>query len=177
MSSTISPPRSHPSPEGRGDPSAGVWVDATPFRAWVRQLVSDTSLPWRVIARAAGVPSGTVRTLLCGRDGRPLRKLRHVDASLLLRLDHNKLVALAGEPARAASLRALAWSLGLHGCSPADIASLVGCDIRTINTLMAGGDAWCSRLQHLRAEACCEAWGIDPGQVVETALGEPQRHR
>ena len=46
MSSTIAPPRPHPTPERPGEPT-GVWVDAAPFRAWVRQLVSDTGLPWR----------------------------------------------------------------------------------------------------------------------------------
>lgn len=146
--------------------TAHDWVDAAPFRAWVRQLVSDTGLPWRAIARAAGVTSATVHALLAGRNGHPVRRLRQMDGRLLLQLDHQRLTALAGEPASCDSLRALAWSLGLRGCRPVEIAEFVGVDALSIRNLMAGGSIWCSRLQLLRAEAACEAWGVDPKRVL-----------
>ena len=146
--------------------TAHDWVDAAPFRAWVRQLVSDTGLPWRAIAHAAGVTSATVHALLAGRNGHPVRRLRQMDGRLLLQLDHQRLAALAGEPASCDSLRALAWSLGLRGCRPAEIAEFVGVDALSIRNLMAGGSIWCSRLQLLRAEAACEAWGVDPKRVL-----------
>ncbi|MDI9627925.1 MAG: hypothetical protein QM286_05210 [Acidobacteriota bacterium] len=146
--------------------TAHDWVDAVPFRAWVRQLVSDTGLPWRVIARAAGVSSATVHALLVGRDGRLVRRLRQMDGRLLLQVSHQRLAALDGEPASCDSLRVLAWSLGLRGCRPAEIADFTGVDALSIRTLMAGGPIWCSRLQLIRAEAACEAWGVDPNRVL-----------
>lgn len=142
------------------------WVDAAPFRAWICQLVSDTGLPWRVIARAAGVHSITVRGLLQGRNGRPVRQLRQLDAERLLRIDHNMLGVLAGEPASCESLRILAWTLGLQGCSPAQVADFIRLDVPSVRLLMTGGAVWCSRLQHLRAEAACEAWGVDPDEML-----------
>ena len=72
------------------------WVPAAPFRAWVCQLVSDTGQPWRVIARAARVPSTSVLSLLRGRDGRPTRQLRRRDAQALLAVDHSLIAAHAG---------------------------------------------------------------------------------
>lgn len=146
--------------------TAGQWVDATPFRAWVRQLVSDTGLPWRVIARVAQVPSASVQHLLCGRGGRHVGLLRQVDAQRLYNLNHRTLAALAGEPARCETLRLLTWSLGLRGCTPEQVAEFIDLPATTVRHLMAGGPIWCSRLQQVRAEAACEAWGIDPDKVL-----------
>lgn len=151
------------------------WVEAAPFRAWIRQLVSDTGLPWRVLARAASVPSGTVQTLLRGQAGRPVQQMRRLDADRLLRLDHRRLHCLASEPASCESLRLLTWSLGLAGFSPDQIGSFIGCDTRSVRVLMAGGSVWCSRLQQLRAEAACEAWGRDPDEVLRAGAGVARR--
>lgn len=138
------------------------WVAAPPFRAWLRQLASDSGLGWRVLARAAGVSSATVHGLLRGIGGRPARQLRHADAAALLALDCHRLQHLAAEPGEAAELRILAWQLGLHGCSVEQIASSTGLGIGPVRQLMSGGTIWCSRLQILRAEAACEGLGIDP---------------
>lgn len=141
------------------------WVAAPPFRAWLRQLASDSGLGWLVLARAAGVSSATVHGLLRGVGGRPARQLRRGDAAALLALDRHRLQHLAAEPGEAAELRTLAWQLGLQGCSVEQIGSCTGLDIRSVRQLMSGGTIWCSRLQILRAEAACEAFGIDPGAV------------
>lgn len=156
--------------------AASQWVEATPFRAWVRQLVSDTGLPWRVIARLAQVPSATVQHLLCGRGGRSVGLLRQVDAQRLYDLNLRSLAALAGEPARCETLRLLTWSLGLRGCTPEQVAEFIDLPATTVRHLMAGGPIWCSRLHQVRAEAACEAWGIDPDQVLRND-GTPRVRR
>lgn len=173
MTMTAHSTSTHNRPVGPGTPNMPAqasavndWVAAAPFSAWVRQLTSDTGLPWRVIARAAAVPSVTVLGLLRGRDGQLVRQLRRVDAERLLHLDHRALAVLGGEPASCQSLRILAWSLGLRGCRPEHVAGFIGVATSDVRSLMAGGAIWCSRLQHLRAEAACEAWGIDPAEVL-----------
>lgn len=138
------------------------WVAAPPFRAWLRQLASDTGLGWRVLARAAGVSSATVYGLLRGLDGRPVSALRRADAIRLLRLDLRAVLDLAKEPADSAVLRSLAWCLGLQGRNIAQIAAHTDLDHSSVRLLMSGGNIWCSKLQVVRAEAACEALGVDP---------------
>lgn len=137
-------------------------VKAEPFRAWIRQLMSDTGLPWRVLARAAGVSSATVFALLRGHDGHPATTLPAADAERLFRLDHRRLAYLRQEPANPQHARMLLWSLAMAGCHNHQLAEFSGLDLLAIRTLMAGEAAWCSRLQLLRTEAACEVWGIDP---------------
>ena len=155
--------RDHPATE----PSlpASYRVEAEPFRAWVRQLMSDTGLGWRVLARAAAVRSTTVHALLRGRDGRPLTTLPYVDATRLLNLDHRRLAFMKSEPCDADRVQALLWSLALAGCSNRQIAEFSGIDLLRVRTLMGGDSAWCSLLQQARAEAACEVWGINPDLV------------
>lgn len=148
------------------------WVAAPPFRALLRQLVSDSGLGWRVLARVAGVPAPTVYGLLRGLNGQPVRQLRQGDAAKLLRLDLRLLRELDSEPGDSGVLRTLAWRLGLQGCSIAEIATHTDLAETTARELMSGGAPWCSRLQVLRAEAACEALGLDPEAVkVTTAMG------
>lgn len=99
------------------DPVGPDWVDAAPFRAHVRQLITDCGLTWRVIAVLAEVPSAAVRHLLHGRDGRPVNRLHPLIAERLFCLTR-AVVADAARRARPAEetgrlLRALAdrgWS-------------------------------------------------------------------
>ena len=62
------------------------WVHAAPFRIHVQTLISQTGLPWRVIALAADVPAPAVRTLIQGRNGqfRPFVLQEHAVALLSL---------------------------------------------------------------------------------------------
>ena len=146
--------------------SADCRVNAEPFRAWVRQLMSDTGLPWRVIARASRVPSATVYALLRGQDQRSMATLPQLEAERLFRLDHHRLAYLQQEPADPQQVRLLLLSLAMAGCSNRQIAEFSGIDTLTVRVLMTGDRVWCSRLQQVRAEAACEAWGINPDMVV-----------
>lgn len=51
------------------------WINAAPFRAHLRHLMSTSGLPWQVIAELADVPPQSVRLLLSGRGGRPIRRI------------------------------------------------------------------------------------------------------
>lgn len=146
------------------------WVAAPPFRALLRQLVSDSGLSWRVLARAAGVPATTVLGLLRGAAGRPATQLRHLDAAKLWRLSLRSLNELASEQADPAALRSLTWRLGLRGCTVEQIATLTGLPPNSIRKLMAGGNVWCSRLQVIRAEAACEALDVDLATLPNPTL-------
>lgn len=141
-------------------------VDATAFRAWVRQLISDTGLPWRAIARAAGVPSSVVAQLLHGVNGHHVRMIPRRHAQRLLGLTHRRLAEMATQPAPCSALRMLMWRLGLDGASVEEMARFTTVPPHELRTLMSGSDVWCTRLQMLRAEAACEARGIDPETLI-----------
>ena len=150
---------------------AHCWVDATPFRAWLRQLLSDTGLPWRVLARAARVSPTVVHRLLEQQPNRPLPRLRQLDAKRLLDLRSAGIRRLAVEPTACEPLRMLAWALGLRGASPAEIATFIGTDIIATRSLMAGNPICCTKLMQLRAEAACQAWGVDPDELLRSQPG------
>ena len=160
MLQTATRPTPTPHPQLDADPTG--WVDAAPFRAWLRQLLSDTGLPWRVLARAAQVQPGVVQRLLQA----PPRQIRRRDAQQLLRLDTATFGWLSREPAPCETVRLLAWTLGLRGAAPVEIAHFIGSDIASVRHLMAGAPIWCSRLMQLRAEAACQAWGADPDELL-----------
>ncbi|MGL4831630.1 MAG: hypothetical protein ACRCWS_03485 [Propionibacteriaceae bacterium] len=62
------------------------WVHADPFRIHIQTLMTQTGLPWRVLALAADVPSPAVRTLVQGRHGqfRPFLLQEHAEALFAL---------------------------------------------------------------------------------------------
>ncbi|MPN54714.1 hypothetical protein SDC9_202391 [bioreactor metagenome] len=92
--------------------------------------------------------------------------LPQLEAERLFRLDHHRLAYLQQEPADPQQVRLLLLSLAMAGCSNRQIAEFSGIDTLTVRVLMTGDRAWCSRLQQVRAEAACEAWGINPDMVV-----------
>lgn len=151
---TLSPPRSSGS-----EPSP--WVVAPPFRALLCQLSSDSGLPWRVLARASGVPAVTVHGLLSGRNGRPVRHLRAIHANQLMRLNLETFTALAHESASCEKLRPLVRALERTGCTPEQIAKFIKLDAAAVRELLGDGVVWCSQLHLLQAEAACEARGLD----------------
>lgn len=60
------------------------WVDAAPFRDHTRALITETGLPWRIIAAHAEVSPRALQTLLHGRrNGQAVRRL-HVSVARAL---------------------------------------------------------------------------------------------
>lgn len=161
-------PRKRPGLSRPGLPDrAARQIPAGPFRAWVCQLMSDTGLPWRVISRAAQVPASTVLGLLQEPSRTASLAIRADEAARLLRLDRHRFDYFRRVAADPHQMRVLLWSLAVKGCTIAQLAEFSGitrCDLRH---LLAAEDVYCTKLQRLRTEAACEAWGIDPDLVLD----------
>ena len=67
------------------------WVDAAPFRAQLRYLMANTSLPAEEVARAVGISTRLAERLLYGRNGRALRRISHETGRRLLRVSVDQL--------------------------------------------------------------------------------------
>lgn len=153
-------------------PSPCDLVDAVAFRALARQLISDTGLPWRALARAAGVDPSIMAQLLMGVNGHEIRMLPRRDAERLLGLTRERLERLRREPAPCSAVRMMAWRLGLEGIGVDRLAGFLAMSGHDLRQLMAGANVWCSRWSMLRAEAACQAWGIDPDALLRPARGQ-----
>ena len=62
------------------------WVLAAPFRAHVLHSVEAAGIPWPAFAIETGIPVQAIRSLLFGRQGRPLKRLTPRLAARLLRV-------------------------------------------------------------------------------------------
>lgn len=130
---------------GEPDPA---WVDAAPFRAHVRHLMSVGRLDTTEVALVLGLPTRAVQHLLEGRAGRATRRISPCTARRLL---------LVG----AVDVRGLRWSLtpadaarlALHrlrgeGWSDAGLARAIGAGLEELASLE--GTERCSRLLAVR---------------------------
>lgn len=83
------------------------WVDAAPFRAHTRALITETGLPWRIIAGHAEISARALHTLLHGRrNGQPVRELhvsiaRCLTATSLESIDEAATLQTDARPVRA----------------------------------------------------------------------------
>lgn len=144
------------------------WVDATPFRAHVADLIHESRLPWRVVAMAAGVPAQVVRSLLFGRQGAPVRRLRGIDATSLLAVSSRGL--LAAERARVAAYEVprLLTALAERRWSVADISARVDIPAWQLESLADGTAPKCSQLTLWRLKAVADASGVDPADPFDS---------
>ncbi len=134
------------------------WIDAAPFRAHLRRLVFDGGEHWRVVALACGVAPATVRRLLDGRPGSPLRRIRARDAVLLLGTDRTRLLHLAAAQVPAADTARRVATLRALGHSPVWIAGHLRVPPGELGGL--ADSSWCSALVELRAACACQAAGL-----------------
>lgn len=142
------------------------WVTADPFARHLRDLVETTRLPWRVIAIHCGVSSRTLARLL-GR-GRPLRRIRAVDAARLILVQPGDLQQIHVRTVRSHSTRERARALLAHGHDRDSVAGYLGVDTGWLDALVSGEVRTCSDLVRLRCLAACEAHRVfgrapDPG--------------
>jgi hypothetical protein len=128
-----------------------AWVDAAPFRAHVRHLMTAGRLDLDEVAVVLGLPTRTVRHLLHGRAGRPVRRISPWTARrlLLVRAAHVRHLRSTLTPADGAR-RALD-RLAAGGWSTGDVAAARGLDVGDLDGL---ADATrCSRLVAVRVVA------------------------
>jgi hypothetical protein len=137
-----------PRPRTRHEPSTR-WVDAGPFRAHLRHLMSVGELDVPEMAVVLGLSTPAVRHLLDGRpDGRVPRRIspRTARRLLLVRTDDVRGLRWCLAPTGAA--RSALRRQRSEGWSAADVASGVGVDLDELRALEH--ETHCSRLLAVR---------------------------
>jgi hypothetical protein len=131
------------------------WVPTLGFGAHLRQLLTATGLPWRVLALAAGVSPLTVERLLGA--GRPLSRIRARDARRLLRLDPRSLRALEQCQVSARGTATRVAALLTAGVPEARLAAELGIGRDEMIALATGRARQCSEMVRLRTRAACQS--------------------
>lgn len=136
-----------------GGSDVGTWVEAAPFRAHLRHLMSVSGLGSSSVALLAGISPRCAHRLLHGRDGRPLRRISPEVARKLLLLTpaDARAVQRCTVPA-GATVRHLR-RLEQTGWSQAELAVAVGLSHAAVARLLSGASSSCSQLVALRAAA------------------------
>jgi hypothetical protein len=104
------------------------WVDAAPFRAHTRTLITETGLPWRIIAAHAEVSPRALHTLLHGRRTGPVRRLHVSIARSLAATSVGSIEEAATLQTDAGPVRALLHALTRLGVTQAALSSYISAD-------------------------------------------------
>jgi hypothetical protein len=131
----------------------GTWVEAAPFRAHLRHLMSVSGLGPSSVALLVGISPRCAHRLLHGRDGRPLRRISPEVARKLLVLTpaDARAVQRCTVPAGATVRHLL--RLREAGWSEPQLAAAVGLGHAEVTRLLTGASSSCSQLVALRAAA------------------------
>ena len=119
----------------------GQWqpyVDAEPVRAHVRMLMS-AGIGRRTIARASGVPEGTLKKLLYGRpaaDRAPSRRVRPETGRRILRLTPSVELLAAGAPVDATGTTRRLQALIAIGWTQTALAARLGWTVGNFHRLL-----------------------------------------
>ena len=134
-------------PPASAGPDAG-WVEAAPFRAHLKHLMSAGSLDVPEVAVVLGLSTRAVQHLLQGRAGRVPRRISPQTARrlLLVRADDVRGLRWCITPA-AAARNALDRLLASGWCT-SEVASVVGVGLDELDAL--DGDVRCNRLLAVR---------------------------
>ena len=138
-----------------------AWVDAAPFRAHVRHVLTIHPLPWRVLAGYARVPDSLVRALL-GIDRRPLRRIPPHYARALLAVDAGRLATDLNAWVETGQAAVAARTLQAAGWSVARIAHEGGFSPQAATTLLQGQAHFVTRHHMLALHAATRAHGLEP---------------
>lgn len=136
------------------------WVTAAPFRAYLRQLLNETGLPWRVLAGEVGIPDRIVGGLLRGRGGRPLRRIPPHYARRLLGVDAETLCDGLRELVPAMASHAAAHRLFGSGWSAARIAAAAGSTAAETEALLLGRTSRVPRRMQAMLEGAARAHAL-----------------
>ncbi len=142
------------------------WVLAAPFRAHVSHLIGNAQVPWPVVAYQAGVPLGTLRTLLFGRHGRPRGKITHEVAQRLFDLRLSDLARLRVAQTRAEPTSERIRSLRDKGATWEQIGAFSGLTPADCQSLGNGTRPYCSVATEILVHTACEEFGLTPWKLV-----------
>ena len=134
-----------------------VWVDATPFRAHVAQLLA-TGLTVPVIAQLAGVPERSVQHLAHGREGRRVHRLCRDTGRRLLRITTMEARAVRFRPVPVRLSRERLRTMVGAGWSVDQLADQTGLGIDEVARIVGRGSATCSQLCALKIAVGYQRW-------------------
>jgi hypothetical protein len=134
-----------------------AWVDATPFRAHVGQLLA-TGLTEPVIARLTGLSVRAVAHLAHGRSGRPIRRISGDSARRLLRITTLEAKSLRYRPVSVRASRSRLRAMAESGWSVERLADDIGICIPDVQQILGPGTATCSQLTALKIAAAFQQW-------------------
>lgn len=134
-----------------------AWVDATPFRAHVGQLLA-TGLTEPVIARLTGLSVRAVVHLAHGRGGRPVRRICGDSARSLLRITTLEARALRFRPVPVRASRYRLRAMAAAGWTVERLAEEAGICIRDVQQVLCPGSATCTQLTALKIAATFDQW-------------------
>lgn len=143
------------------------WVPAAPFHARFNELLSDSGLPWRVLALALELPAPLARRLAFGQPGRD--RVRVEDAQRLWEASPAALRSLAEEPTAAQPVRRRIRRLRGRGLASAEIARRSGLTRPQLKELEEGCPLHTSRLASLRLQALEDELDHIPGMAPTRA--------
>ena len=135
----------------------GPWVEAAPFRAHIRHLISETGVAWRTLAVLADVPPQSVDHLLRGRNGRPVPRLHPLIAERLFHLTRTAVSDAAHRQVQANRTRALLGCLADRGWQLKELAHRTQLDERALAAIAAGREPACSQLVAATVKAAAQA--------------------
>lgn len=151
-------PKQHSAQQRTGADSYG-WVEAAPFRAKFKDLIFQTGLAWRPLAIAIDLPSQVAKSLLFGRGGVPIGRIRWLDANRIMGVDAGQLKQLAQQPADLDELKLALVLLSAH-VEPVALCTELNISEAQLRRLRSG-QGWATRLTQILAIAACESRGIE----------------
>ena len=127
--STDDPGTDDPSNEDRLYKPTPDWVDAAPFRHHTRALITETGLPWRIIAAHVEVSPRALHTLLHGRrNGQPVRRLHVSVARALTATSVESIQQATTLQTDAGPVRALLHALTRLGITQPEVSGYLSAD-------------------------------------------------
>jgi len=136
-----------------GETEADSWVDAAPFRTYLRHLMALGEVSPGCVALLAGIRPRLALHLLHGRRGRALRKISAESGRLLLDVTPDVVLAVRSRQVPAQTTARHLGQLLDEGWSPPELADLLGVTSAEVGRLASGGVRSCTQLVALRAAA------------------------
>jgi hypothetical protein len=132
---------------------ASPWVDAAPFRAHLRHLMSIGDLSVDEVAQLTGVAPRAAHALLHGRDGRPLRRINPETARRLLQVSSADARSLGRRLVPATATVSRLHQLVSAGVSLLEVAHQTRVEAGLLLDLVQGRRSECSHLVAARVGA------------------------
>ncbi len=133
------------------------WIEAAPFRAHLRHLITEYGLAWRTIAALAEVPDRCVHQLLHGRRGRPVPRVHPVVARRLYQLTGDSVQLARTTLMPAAATTVLLQVLTGRGWTVAELAARTRIPAAELQAILDAGVDRCSRLTAATVRAATQA--------------------